>query len=214
MIKFSRMVFLLTPFLVFVMGANVALGHEMSLPEEVVSLHLGDMCELPCWIGITPGQTTVAVAEKRLQQVYKNWQLVRKDSYTALYTVTTSDGMQLQIEAIRLRNPEVIDTIQFKLADPGSIALGDVMSALPPPKTVMAWAGSSQTDVFHDWYQLWFSHSPQDHAHRDVISAQNAFYGIKLVQNMGYLRDGHEFPLWHGFGVYDFKNVVLGEFSE
>src|SRR5262249_23989107 len=37
--------------------------------SRVAMLHL-DACKLPCWIGITPGTTTVGEAKRRLQAVF------------------------------------------------------------------------------------------------------------------------------------------------
>lgn len=39
--------------------------------DRVAMLHLEE-CQLPCWIGITPGKTTVGEAKQRLQAVFGN----------------------------------------------------------------------------------------------------------------------------------------------
>jgi len=47
------------------------IGSAQPVPENVAILHLTD-CELPCWIGIIPGQTTFEDARQRVQEVYGN----------------------------------------------------------------------------------------------------------------------------------------------
>jgi hypothetical protein len=47
------------------------IGRSQPLPESIRRLHLTD-CELPCWIGIVPGQTTIAEAKERIVTVFGN----------------------------------------------------------------------------------------------------------------------------------------------
>src|SRR5688572_24925895 len=46
---------------------SILIGRHQPLPERVAMLHLTD-CELPCWIGIVPGKTTVGEAVERVKQ--------------------------------------------------------------------------------------------------------------------------------------------------
>jgi hypothetical protein len=47
----------------------VLAGRSQPPPEQIAMLHLTD-CELPCWIGIVPGQTTISEARQRIEGVY------------------------------------------------------------------------------------------------------------------------------------------------
>lgn len=47
----------------------VLIGRQQPESSILSQMHLTD-CELPCWIGIIPGKTTLAEANKRLQAVY------------------------------------------------------------------------------------------------------------------------------------------------
>ena len=50
-------------------GAALLLGRAQPMPDQLALLHLGD-CQLPCWIGIMPGKTTVGEARQRIKDVY------------------------------------------------------------------------------------------------------------------------------------------------
>jgi hypothetical protein len=47
------------------------IGRSQPAPESLRRLHLTD-CELPCWIGILPGKTTVAEAKEQILRTFKN----------------------------------------------------------------------------------------------------------------------------------------------
>jgi hypothetical protein len=55
--------------LAVVLGVVIVLQRKQPLPERFAILHLYD-CELPCWIGIVPGVTTLDDAEKRVRSVF------------------------------------------------------------------------------------------------------------------------------------------------
>ena len=63
--------FALTLLLTAAITGALLIGRAQPLPDRVAVLHLNDMCKLPCWIGITPGVTTLGEAEKLVQSVYK-----------------------------------------------------------------------------------------------------------------------------------------------
>ena len=52
-------------------GASIWIARQQPAPERVAMLHLTD-CQLPCWIGITPGVTTMDEAEQKILRVYGN----------------------------------------------------------------------------------------------------------------------------------------------
>jgi hypothetical protein len=66
-----RFFVLLTPralFFVFALTA-ILVGHQQQPSTWAQILHLNE-CELPCWIGIIPGQTTLTEAQQELERVY------------------------------------------------------------------------------------------------------------------------------------------------
>ncbi len=50
-------------------GISVVVGHQQPVSPWLAELHLND-CELPCWNGIVPGQTSFADARKRVEETY------------------------------------------------------------------------------------------------------------------------------------------------
>src|SRR5262245_2523582 len=64
--------FTLTVLFFLVTSAAMLIGHEQPVPEQVSMLHLGEMCQLPCWIGITPGKTRVSEARLIIAQIYNH----------------------------------------------------------------------------------------------------------------------------------------------
>jgi hypothetical protein len=67
-------------------GFAISLGRQQPLPESVALLHLSD-CELPCWIGIIPGQTTMRQAHDQIIKTYggqRNYALIKDDSTSTL----------------------------------------------------------------------------------------------------------------------------------
>ena len=50
-------------------GAAIAIGLLQPPSAWITLLHLSD-CELPCWIGIEPGKTTFAEAQRQIEFVY------------------------------------------------------------------------------------------------------------------------------------------------
>ena len=53
--------------LMLVIGASVIIGHQQ--PDISSVLQLGN-CDLPCWIGIVPGRTTLQEARMRVEQTF------------------------------------------------------------------------------------------------------------------------------------------------
>jgi hypothetical protein len=50
-------------------GIAVAVGHQQPPSDKLRTLHF-DMCKPPCWIGITPGTTTIAEAKRRVARLF------------------------------------------------------------------------------------------------------------------------------------------------
>jgi len=69
--RYLRYPFALTLLLTAAITGALLIGRAQPLPDRVAVLHLNDMCKLPCWIGITPGVTTLGEAEALVQSVYK-----------------------------------------------------------------------------------------------------------------------------------------------
>src|SRR5579859_1219802 len=51
------------------MALVIFVARQQPLPPRLAMLHLTD-CELPCWIGITPGVTPADQVKARIEEVY------------------------------------------------------------------------------------------------------------------------------------------------
>src|SRR5689334_21302019 len=54
-------------------GTMLLIEHTQPIPERLRMLHLAD-CAPPCWIGITPGKSTINEARQRLEAVFNRSQ--------------------------------------------------------------------------------------------------------------------------------------------
>src|SRR5437868_1860445 len=89
---FSRLI-AITAILLALLGIAMITGRLQPIPPRIAILHLND-CQLPCWIGIIPGKTTMAEALNRTKQVYANLPIEIEDSYLLVGSTT---GLQLRI---------------------------------------------------------------------------------------------------------------------
>ncbi|SRR5258708_6625418 len=67
----------------------VGVGHQQPASKRLTQLHLND-CELPCWIGIVPGKTTLEDAQKHITGIYGQ-------SYDVAYDVFDSQSTYRQV---------------------------------------------------------------------------------------------------------------------
>jgi len=127
---------LLALFLVLFAASSIAVivGRLQPLPEPIRSLHLTD-CRPPCWIGITPGQTTFEEAKQRVREVFgqfaaKNFEIEisipnQKGALGEVSIITDESGIVLGV-SFRFSDATVIDwgLLSF-LESPYFVAVGD-----------------------------------------------------------------------------------------
>src|SRR5258707_8222360 len=83
---------------VAVSGA-ILIGRRQPIPDRIALLHLND-CELPCWIGIVPGKTTLGETQDRIKQVYgaiPGYELRTTDLGFALTSQTQDDEIIIRL---------------------------------------------------------------------------------------------------------------------
>jgi hypothetical protein len=70
-----RRFWIVTLALIFGSGALIGtarlIGRAQPIAQRVALMHLGD-CALPCWIGIEPGQSTLAQARDQITKIFGN----------------------------------------------------------------------------------------------------------------------------------------------
>lgn len=91
----SKSALFLSAILLMLSTVGIIIGHQQPPSVWATILHL-DMCELPCWIGIIPGRTTLAEARRKIEEVYSDPALYsieaneQKDAFGVIYKPTTS----------------------------------------------------------------------------------------------------------------------------
>src|SRR5260370_13488585 len=101
-------------------GTALIVGRDQPLPERLAMLHLTD-CAPPCWIGITPGVTTVRDAIKRVDAVYT---LKNTFSPAGWMRILFSQDPNSWITLDYASN-DVIQSIEFAFRENHEIAIGD-----------------------------------------------------------------------------------------
>ncbi len=138
----------------------MVLGRATPLPEEVAFLHLGDMCKLPCWIGITPGKTTIEEARVIVTSVYGK--SVNFDKTNALMMATAANGTQLTIGFNKYfydypapyDSNWIIKVIFFSISPPSKIPFGYVAGVLGEPAYIYPIYGSDKLIIGKEWFQF------------------------------------------------------------
>ena len=92
--------------------AAISIGHQQPSSTWTKILHL-DECELPCWIGIIPGQTTLAEAQKQIEQAYGDKVILQhiEAGYSAINVSYKDTGESLQIVFRSGRGQEIQDSV-------------------------------------------------------------------------------------------------------
>ena len=74
----------------------ILIGHQQPPSTWAQLFHLSE-CELPCWIGIVPGQTTLAEAQRQVQKIYGDKSLYaethEKYTQTEIFYSTSGKGI-------------------------------------------------------------------------------------------------------------------------
>src|SRR5579871_2579767 len=92
-----------TLIIIFIAAAAITgaifIGRQQPTSNRAAFLHLND-CELPCWIGIIPGKTTLTEAENRIRQTYESipgYQLSQIDNTFTFTNLTNSDLIEISL---------------------------------------------------------------------------------------------------------------------
>jgi hypothetical protein len=116
--------------LTLTVSSVILIGRAQPIPERVAALHLGDMCALPCWIGITPGKTTVEQAKQIIAQVYSQAQIMAAAPNLQVVTLPGGEFFAIEFNIITPDDP-VVQHIAIVLP-PRSIRVGDVINRVDP----------------------------------------------------------------------------------
>src|SRR5215207_2791177 len=102
-------------------------GSLQPLPQAMTELHL-DECALPCWIGITPGETSFDDAIQHLTESHPMNVFVRGPLIYADYQANAPIG-QISLQAWN----GVINLIHLTPGRDANLALGDIVQRFGTP---------------------------------------------------------------------------------
>jgi hypothetical protein len=126
-------------------SSSALIGRAQPIPERVAALHIGDLCALPCWIGITPGVTRLYDAQRILNKVF-NVDHLTYDSVSSTYTIVNSDNTQISVyfdtEIGSRMDNLMIDEIDIYL-EKDDILIGDIVKIMDNPSYVSNYDDSS-----------------------------------------------------------------------
>jgi hypothetical protein len=116
----------------------IVMGRLQPIPRRLAILHLND-CQLPCWMGIIPGQTRFNEAKERVMQGFKNALATDGQHDRAMWSsINDPDAVQIYIYAMRPQPDDhdpVIQHISVMLWDTGgdNIKVGDLINVIGYP---------------------------------------------------------------------------------
>ncbi len=125
---FLRVVGITIIFALLIVAARL-IGNAQPPPAALRALHLTD-CQLPCWLGITPGETTFAEAVQRLNVAYPK-PIPGIDTLKVSSNLDTdSSGASVIVYADKT---QMVSTIDLVTGEDDQIKLGDIAFVLGTP---------------------------------------------------------------------------------
>ena len=124
------------------LGLLVVANRRQPTGPTLENLHLTD-CELPCWIGIVPGQTTIDVARERINALFG-----QSNALDAEVRVSTSSaemprwrvGVSSDKVVIRLNalDGSTVDNVEFSF-NGGQFTVADLFTLMGSPSRMARW---------------------------------------------------------------------------
>jgi hypothetical protein len=194
-------------------------GYQQQPSPWIKTLHLND-CQLPCWIGIAPGETTLEAANALIKAKYGN--LIEEveggfdqDAKLQKFVINSLLPYKFSILFSYKENDStlVVESLYFVLDETSAKApaLGDLYGFLGSPNH-LAQSSTSQAG------RLTLLYFPSSRAVVDVkwVACQNYYDKVRIDQAVVIFTIWQESPIfntrelderWRGFtgGCYDFK---------
>jgi hypothetical protein len=106
-------------------------GNTLPAPERLAQIHLTD-CALPCWLGITPGETRYEEAVRRVTAVYPPYDVtVQETQIFVAYLIHSAYGAaSIQV------TDGVVSSIFLLTSDVDGVTIGDVASLFDAPDCI------------------------------------------------------------------------------
>ncbi len=128
--------------LLVLLTAAILAGRQQPISLQLKTLRLTD-CELPCWIGIVPGQTSVEAARERIATVFGQAAFLQTEvraSNSSLDMPIWRIAASSSPIVVRLgaHDGKTVDTIVFSFYD-GQITVADLHRLLGAPSQMVRW---------------------------------------------------------------------------
>lgn len=126
---------------IFSLAASLCLVIGHHLPSQLSILRFPD-CDLPCWIGITPGKTTIAEAKELVTHIYGNiseYSLAFREDVWEITDNMSRDRIKIVISPFVDQPDFVIDdlVIVYASSSGSGIPYGDLYAVLGPPTEIL-----------------------------------------------------------------------------
>jgi hypothetical protein len=206
--RFLVYAFTLSALCTLLVGVARWVGARQPQHALVEGLRLTD-CALPCWIGITPGQTMMEEAYQRLAEVFlyadtgSSASVGRFQNLHFVVPVMNSpvSALPVTIQAVEGR----VVLIQLVITDRRRLTFADIILTYGAPTCVMY----TESPVFIGW-RLYYE-TPAGVAQIDAygsagdsIHQAQPIYSIVLrgsdTGSACFFRNGESLPRWRGFG--------------
>ena len=195
--------------------AAISIGHQQPPSTWAQILHLND-CELPCWIGILPGQTTLMEAQRQLERVFAVTMGYRlKTDDFRFHTASKNTGEQLYIafntDEEHVTQDSVLTQISLRAVIPSTAyelpSIGELSNDLGVSDSVRLANGGDE-----NWIAVLYTHQYVrvflDQSKCGKVSTLQEIHHVWIVATVPspdeyWLSDPQQ---WRGFGrCYDFE---------
>jgi len=168
-------------------GITILIGRQQPLPEHLAILHLTD-CAPPCWIGITPGVTTLEDAIPLIKAHYTNlpdYQTIFSGNLTmtTIYVSNLKNPGDAFSIVVRVYENGRVSTIGFDTyGSSSSPNIGELTNILGTPTSItsstaaMFYDGITYTLAFSAYDCITATTVPYPDNHASVFQHPSSFY--------------------------------------
>jgi hypothetical protein len=187
------------------------LGRQQKSPELFEQLYFNE-CELPCWINIVPGKTTIVEADALLYHFFgaESVSLLRELSSSKIYNIETSGYLDLRVELAYQYPVSDAQIISYIYIAPLDKRLIDSLPASASWKVINAFGFPKKVAVRSKAYYLLFDNEhtvgysfnePSNPSCMNLAPYQK-IQGIYIFNSYSDVDPTAIFTLWQGFQCY------------
>jgi len=123
-------------------GIVTAIAHQQT--PVLAFLHL-DHCQLPCWVGVIPGKTTIGELKALVAKYYssKGYKAVARDISVEIHDDLTGKMLFRVVPLVpklTLTDDDIVQSLELQFWETiGDVRLGDVFVAFDRPDQMVTW---------------------------------------------------------------------------